>query len=79
VMDVYAIKEQFGDRLSFYGGVSTQELLPHGTPQEVEADLRDKMEKLGHNGGYILAPAHAVQADVPIENIIALIRAVEGQ
>ena len=79
VMDVYAIKEQFGDRLSFYGGVSTQELLPHGTPQEVEADVRDKMEKLGHNGGYILAPAHAVQADVPIENILALIRGVEEQ
>ena len=76
VMDVYAIKKKYGDRLSFYGGVSTQELLPYATADEVRSDVRDKAARLGDGGGYILAPAHAVQVDVPLENILALIDAI---
>lgn len=79
VMDVYEIKRKFGDRLSFYGGVSTQKLLPYGTVDEVEADVREKTRILGANGGYILAPAHAVQSDVPVENILKLIEVMQSQ
>ncbi len=79
VMDVYAIKKDYGNRLSFYGGISTQELLPYGTPKEVEADVREKMNALGRNGGYVLSPAHAVQIDVPVENIMALVQTVQQQ
>lgn len=79
VMDVCEIKRKYGSRLSFYGGVGTQELLPHGTVHEVEADVRDKIRILGKNGGYLLAPAHAVQADVPIENILKLIEVMQSQ
>ena len=79
VMDVHAIKRRYGDQLSFYGGIGTQELLPHGTVAEVEADVREKVGSLGLDGGFILAPAHAVQVDVPIENIMKLVEVMEGQ
>jgi uroporphyrinogen decarboxylase len=79
VMDVYEIKRKYGDQLSFYGGVSTQKLLPYGTVDEVEADVREKLGALGKNGGYILAPAHAVQSDVPVENIMKLVEVMQHQ
>ena len=79
VMDVYRIKREYGARLSFYGGIGTQDLLPYGEVAEVQADVRRKTEVLGEDGGYILAPAHAVQADVPLENILALVEAMAGQ
>ena len=79
VMDVYAVKRQYGERLGFYGGVSTQETLPHGSVNEVKADVREKIAILGQGGGFILAPAHALQVDVPIENILALVEVMNSQ
>lgn len=79
VMDVYAIKREYGDRLAFYGGIGTQELLPHGTPDDVRADVREKIRLLGAGGGYLLAPAHAVQDDVPVENVMALVEELAAQ
>ena len=79
VMDMYRIKREYGDQLCFYGGIGTQHVLPHGTVDEVKADVREKIQILGENGGYILAPAHAVQADVPIENILALAEVMNNQ
>ena len=79
VLDVYAIKREYGDRLSFYGGIGTQELLPHGTADEVRADVREKIRLLGEGGGYLLAPAHAVQADVPVENVMAMVEELKRQ
>lgn len=76
-MDVYGIKKKYGDRLSFYGGISTQQLLPHGTVNEVKSDVKEKFSLLDENGGYILAPAHAVQVDVPVENVLALIEVMQ--
>ena len=58
---------------------STQDVLPHGTVDQVKADVREKIRILGENGGYVLAPAHAVQADVPLENIVALIEVMNNQ
>lgn len=71
-MDLKAIKKNFGDKISFHGGIDLQHTLPIGTPEEVRAEARNRKEVLGQRGGYILAPAHYVQADTPIENILAM-------
>jgi uroporphyrinogen decarboxylase len=76
---VYQTKRNYGDRLSFHGGIGIQELLPYGTPLEVKAEVRRLIEEVGANGGYILGPAHAVMADTPLENLVALIEAVQDQ
>ncbi len=74
-MDVYELKREFGRDITFWGGISTQHTLPHGTPDEVRAEVRDKRERLGAGGGYILEPGITIQEDVPIENVLALIEA----
>ncbi len=68
------LKRDFGQRLSFHGGMDMQRLLPHGTPAEVKAEARRYCEVLGAGGGYILGPAHLFQPDIPPENIIAVYR-----
>ena len=72
-MDVYELKRQFGRDLTFCGGVRTQDLLPHGTPQQIRDEVRRLKEKLGDGGGYILEPGITLQADVPLDNLVALI------
>ncbi len=64
----------FGGRLSFYGGVDTQELMPMGTAKQVEQEVLRLIRVLGSNGGYIAAASNAVQPDVPLENILRLYR-----
>jgi uroporphyrinogen decarboxylase len=69
------LKADFGGRLAFHGGIDMQRLLPHGSPQEVRAEVRRYCETLGRGGGYILGPAHLFQPDVPPENILAVYQA----
>jgi uroporphyrinogen decarboxylase len=69
------LKADFGDRLSFHGGIDMQHLLPRGSPQEVQAEVRRYCRTLGRGGGYILAPAHLLQSDVPPENVLAVYHA----
>ena len=76
VMDPYEIKVQYGDRLSFYGGVSIQRLLPFGTPAQVRDEVHHLMDEVGKGGGYIIAPSHEMPGDIPIENLVAFIDAV---
>jgi len=66
------LKADFGGRLAFHGGIDMQRLLPFGTPDEVRAGARHYCETLGNGGGYILAPAHLFQPDIPPENILAV-------
>jgi len=73
-MNPVELKENFGDKLSFHGGVSVQSTLPFGTPEEVEAEVKERIKVLGKNGGYILAPSHAIQAGTPPENIYAFLK-----
>ena len=68
------LKADFGARLSFHGGIDMQELLPFASPDLVAAEVRRYCETLGAGGGYILAPAHRFQPDVPPENILAVYR-----
>jgi uroporphyrinogen decarboxylase len=71
------LKTKFGDRLSFWGAIDQQNLLPFGTPQQIEADVKAKIAVLGRGGGYMCAPAHIIQGDAPMENVEAFIHAVK--
>ncbi len=75
-MDHGRLKKEFGSRLSFHGGMDMQRVLPFGSPSEVKAEVRNLARDLGPMGGYILAPTHYVQPDVPPQNIIAMRDAV---
>ncbi len=70
--DPVRIKKGFGDRLAFYSNVANTTILPHGTPQEVEVEVRRKIAALAPGGGYIFSGGHNIQADVPPANIVAL-------
>jgi len=72
VMDVYELLPRYRSRLSFHGGLSTQKTLPFGTVDDVRKESRRLLE-LGSQGGYIFSPAHAVEQDVPLENMLAFI------
>jgi len=76
-MDTALIKAEVGDRLSFHGGIDIQQVLPFGTREEVFAEVRQRIKDLAPGGGYIVAPAHNVQKDVPPQNLIAMRDAVE--
>jgi uroporphyrinogen decarboxylase len=78
VMEVEALMERFRGRLTFHGGLSTQRTLPFGTVEDVQAETQ-RLLKMGARGGYIFAPAHDVEGDVPLENILAFIELVQNQ
>jgi uroporphyrinogen decarboxylase len=70
--DTARLKRQYGDRLSFCGAIDTHVVLPHGTPDDVRAEVRRRIRDLAPGGGYILASVHCIQPDVPPENIVAM-------
>lgn len=72
VYDIHKVKELYGDKLAFWGGVSTQRALPHMTPEQVKQEVRRIMEVMKPGGGLIIAPTHAVHFDIPPENILAM-------
>jgi uroporphyrinogen decarboxylase len=74
--DTARLKREFGRDLTFWGGVDTQQIMPHGTPQEVKDEVRRRIEDLAPGGGYVLDTVHNVQADVPGENLLALVEAL---
>jgi uroporphyrinogen decarboxylase len=74
-MDSFDLKREFGEKLVFHGGIDIQQVLPFGTQQEVEEEVRARINAFAPGGGYILAPAHNVQADVPPANIVAMVQA----
>jgi len=71
-MDTAKLKRRYGQRISFWGAIDTQWVLPYGTPEDVRAEVRRRVADLAPGGGYVVAPVHVVQADVPAENVIAL-------
>jgi uroporphyrinogen decarboxylase len=78
VMDVGSLLPRYRGRLTFHGGLSTQRTLPYGTPEEVRSESRRLLE-LGKEGGYIFASAHAVEGDVPLENMLVMIEEAQRQ
>ncbi|HZR92485.1 MAG TPA: uroporphyrinogen decarboxylase family protein [Gaiellaceae bacterium] len=76
-MDPAELKAAFGDRITFWGGgIETQTVLPFGTPEEVRAQVRERMRIFGPGGGFVFSTIHNLQARVPVENIVALYEAV---
>jgi uroporphyrinogen decarboxylase len=76
-MNTKELKGEFGDRLTFHGGIDIQNVLPFGSKEEIEAEAAQRIKDLAPGGGYILAPAHNVQADVPPENVVTLFQAAD--
>lgn len=71
-MDPAGLKRDFGDDLSFWGGIDTQRVMPNGSPAEVADEVRRRIGDLGRGGGYTLAAVHNIRADVPAENVVAM-------
>jgi uroporphyrinogen decarboxylase len=72
-LDPFAVKRQYGDRLAFWGGVGTQTVMPFGKPQEVRAMVQKCFAELGRGGGYVCAPSHDLEPEVPWENVLAFV------
>jgi len=71
-MDPDVLKEEYGDRLCFEGGISVQHTLPFGSVEDVVRETQERVRVLARGGGYVLGPAHAIQAGTPPENIVAM-------
>ena len=71
-MEPERLKAEFGDRMAFWGGIDSQHILPHGSPDDVRAAVRRTFDIMGKGGGYVLASVHNIQPDVSPENILAL-------
>jgi len=74
-MEARSLKEKFGDRMAFWGGIDTMTVLNHGSAEDVQREVRSKINSLAPGGGYMLNPTHNVQPDVPVENLLAMIEA----
>ncbi len=78
ISDLPSLKKRFGKNIVFCGGIDSHRILPFGSVGEVREEVRRVMEILGPGGGYLLGPVHTVMNDVPPENVLAMVDAVEA-
>ena len=72
------LKKEFGNRLVFWGGgIDTQKVLPFGKPGEVKKHVLDNCRVFGKNGGFVFTSVHNIQANVPIENVVAMLEGLK--
>ena len=71
-MEPKRLKREFGRDLTFWGGINTQQTLPFGTTEQVREEVRERIDIVGKNGGYILSSDHSLELDVPVKNILAM-------
>jgi len=76
-LNPFEVKKRYGDKITIDGAIGTQTVLPFGTPNDVCNAVKEAVEILGANGGYILSPSHFVEPEVPIENIDAFIKTAQ--
>jgi uroporphyrinogen decarboxylase len=74
-MSPESLKKNFGDNLCFHGGIDTQAILPFGSREQIETEVKDVIDVMSEGGGYIFAAAHNIQEDVPPENLIIMFQA----
>lgn len=70
-MEPTAFKKRFGDRITMYGAMDVQNIMPFGTPEDVRREVKRLIEGCAPGGGFILSPAHHIQSDTPVENVEA--------
>ncbi len=70
-MDPARLKKDFGEHLTLWGGVDVQQVLPFGSVDDVKNEVKLRLRSMGDGGGMILSPSHAIQPEVPLENILA--------
>ena len=75
--DCAELKEKYGERICFWGGVGSQSTMSHGNTVDVRNEVKHLMQTVGKDGGYICSPAHFLEPETPLENIDAFIEAVE--
>ena len=68
-IDPFEIKKRYGKKLSLFGGVCVQRLMPYGSAEEITNMVQRLITECGRGGGYIVAPAHHIQADTSLDNI----------
>ena len=72
-MDPVSLKKKYGSQITFWGGgVDTQKTLPFGSPRDVEKEVEERIKIFGEGGGFVFTTVHNIQANVPIENVIAM-------
>ena len=75
--DPQELKDKYGTKLCFFGGIDQQQLLPHGNITDIEKEMRRRAQILGKDGGYLMAPAHIIQADVSPETVEGMLKAAK--
>jgi len=78
-MDPFNLKKEFGKYLCLHGGVDTQQLLPYSSPEIIYRHVRKLIDVVGKDGGFILGAGHRIQADTPLENILAMVAAANAE
>jgi uroporphyrinogen decarboxylase len=76
-MEFDEVHDRFGDRVSFWGTLGTQQLLPFGTKEEVKKVALSRLVKCGLKGGIVIGPTHIVEPEVPWENLTAILEAAK--
>jgi uroporphyrinogen decarboxylase len=76
-MDIQHIKQRYGDRICLIGNLDLVRILPHGTEEEVRDHVRELIQTVGRDGGYIVASEHSLNHHIPLRNIMAIKTAVE--
>ncbi|MCL4393299.1 MAG: hypothetical protein M1482_00480 [Chloroflexi bacterium] len=71
-MECERLKKDYGDRLSFHGGIDIIKTLPRGTAADVSQEVKDRVRVLGRGGGYVMCSSHHIQSDTPLENVLTM-------
>jgi uroporphyrinogen decarboxylase len=71
-MDLATLKKRYGNNVCWHGGIDVQQLLPHGTVEQIRSTARQAKEIFGNGGGIVLGPSHEITPDTPVENILAI-------
>jgi uroporphyrinogen decarboxylase len=78
-MDPEKLKRDYGNQLCFWGTIDIQQTLPYGTPEDVRAEVLERLRTVGKDGGLILGLTHNVQLDTPMENFWAMVKTITSQ
>jgi len=75
-MDPVKLKEEYGDRLCFWGSIDIQQTIPFGTPDDVRNEVLQRLKTIGRGGGLLIGPTHNLQLDTPLENFWAMVNTI---